>query len=364
MDGELKNLIKVWLIVLASLCYTYFIASKIPKGKLRLLSLIPIFFLFTILPLSLTTVLPTGIIAFFITWLANFKLLLFSFGLGPLSSDPPKSLPLFISIACFPIKIKQNDKYPSHQNTQKHINSSPILKPPPKLPLNFPTKVLLFALLVAAIDYKRVHPKIVLGSYCCLLYFLVDIVLGLCNAIVRATLGIELELPSDEPYFSTSLQDFWGRRWNLMVTHILRHTVYKPVRSISETVLVKLKQQKHKWAPLPAVLVTFIVSALMHELIFFYITRVNPTWEVTCFFVLHGVCLVVEFWVKNVSLARGCWLHWAVAGPLTIGFVVVTANWLFLPPLVRNGADIKAIEECKLVMKLLKDKMLWTMKSL
>ncbi|KAM4087369.1 hypothetical protein ACJW30_10G173000 [Castanea mollissima] len=313
MEGELKNLIKVWLIVLASLCYTYFIAPKIPKGKLRLLSLIPIFFLFTILPLSLTTVLPTGITAFFITWLANFKLLLFSFGLGPLSSDPPKSLPLFISIACFPIKIKQNDKYPSHQNTQKHINSSPILE----------ATLLLFVLLVAAIDYKRVHPKIVLGSYCCLLYFLVDIVLGLCNAIVRATLGIELELPSDEPYFSTSLQDFWGRRWNLMVTNILRHTVYKPVRSISETVLVKLKQQKQKWAPLPAVLVAFIVSGLMHELIFFYITRVNPTWEVTCFFVLHGGVFgggvlgekcVIGTWVL-VALGSGWTIdHWVRGG--------------------------------------------------
>ena len=363
MEGELKNLIKVWLLVLASLCYTYFIASKIPKGKLRLLSLIPIFCLFTTLPLSLTTVFPTGITALFITWLANFKLLLFAFDLGPLSCDPPKSLPLFISIACLPIKIKQNDKYPSHQNQQKHIKSSPILKSPPKLSLNLPTKILLFALLMANNDYKQhMHPNLVSGLYCCMIYFLVDIVLGLCNTIVRATLGIELELPSDEPYFSTSLQDFWGRRWNLMVTNILRHTVYKPVRSASETVLFRQQQQK-KWAPLPAVLAAFIVSGFMHELLFFYITRVTPTWEVTCFFVLHGVCLVVEFWVKNVLLEHGFWLHWVVAAPLTIGFVVVTAAWLFFPPLLENGADARAIGECKVVVKFL-TKMLWTLKSL
>ncbi|CAL9017909.1 unnamed protein product [Prunus brigantina] len=52
MEDEIKRLIKVCLSILASLCYTYFIASKIPKGKLRFFSLLPIFCLFTILSLS------------------------------------------------------------------------------------------------------------------------------------------------------------------------------------------------------------------------------------------------------------------------------------------------------------------------
>ena len=42
-----------------------------------------------------------------------FKLILFFFDMGPLTSDPPKSLPDFISISYLPINIKQNDKYPS-----------------------------------------------------------------------------------------------------------------------------------------------------------------------------------------------------------------------------------------------------------
>lgn len=54
--------------------------------------------------------------------------------------------------------------------------------------------------------------------------------------------------------------------------------------------------------------------------------------ELMCFFLIHWACLVVEFLGekkmcyglgKSVS---GCWLHWAVAGPLIIGFVVVTAS--------------------------------------
>ncbi|KAG6637696.1 hypothetical protein I3843_11G191200 [Carya illinoinensis] len=353
MEGEIKSLIEVGLSVIASLSYCYFVASRIPKGKLRLLSLVPIFCLFTILPLSLTTVLPTGITALFIAWLANFKLLLFSFDLGPLSTDPPKSLPLFISIACFPIKIKQNENHPSHQNDKKLAKSS---KSPLKLPQNLPTKAFLFTILmVAATSYKEHgHQKMVIAIYCCIVCLLVDIVLGSCNTIVRAILGIELELPSDDPYLSTSLQDFWGRRWNLVVSNILRHTVYKPVRSVSETVF-----GPQKWAPLPAVAAAFLISGLMHELLFFYVTRVAPTWEVTMFFVLHGACLVLEFWVKNTLLSQRCRLHWAVSGPLTIGFVIVTAGWLFFPPLIRNGVDARAIQECVSALNFLKAKIDW-----
>ncbi|XP_009361072.2 probable long-chain-alcohol O-fatty-acyltransferase 5 [Pyrus x bretschneideri] len=340
MEEEIKSLIKVCLSIFASLCYTYFIASKIPKGKLRLLSLLPIFYLFTTLPFSLSTALPAGVFAMFITWVGSFKLLLFSFGHGPLSSDPPlNSLILFIFTACLPIKTSQQ-LFPNLERT-------------PKLPLNLPTKILLFGILVALTDYKKyLHPRILLGQYCCMLYLFVDVLVGVANATMRAVLGIELESPSNEPYLSTSLQDFWGRRWNLMITNTLRQTVHKPVRSAAETFLGTA------WAPLPAVLATFLVSGLMHELIYFYMTRATPTWEVTWFFVLHGVCLVVEFGVKKALGGR--WrLHWVVSTPLTIVFVVATATWLFFPPLVRNGVDTRAIEECKELVEFVKQKLKW-----
>lgn len=36
----------------------------------------------------------------------------------------------------------------------------------------------------------------------------------------------------DEPYLATSLQDFWGRRWNLMVSSIFRSAIYAPTRDV------------------------------------------------------------------------------------------------------------------------------------
>ncbi|XP_074320197.1 long-chain-alcohol O-fatty-acyltransferase-like [Silene latifolia] len=348
-NEAIKSLIKVWSIIFASLCYCYFISSKLPKGKLRLLSLIPIICLYILLPLSIYPVLPTGITSFFITWLASSKLLLFAFDLGPLTvpkgtekgtkegsdvhnlendREPIKSLFRFMFIAAFP--VKGNDQ------------TTLAKKPTKVIPLNFWSKTLISSILITICDrYKiQLHPGVTFVIYCVLLYLLVDLVIDIANKLVGPLLHVELVPPSDEPYMSTSLQDFWGRRWNLMVTDTLRHTVYKPVRVFSSKYVGK------DLALGLAQATSFLVSGLVHELIFYYMTRVRPSWEVTWFFVLHGVCVVVEVVVKN-GLGRKVRLGRVVTGPLTIGFVMATAYLWFFPPLTRNQVDIRTIEEFK-----------------
>ncbi|KAL3733400.1 hypothetical protein ACJRO7_022859 [Eucalyptus globulus] len=299
--------------------------SSLPPGKLRLFSLLPVFSLFAVLPLWLSTVLPTGVTSFFVTWLASFKLLLFSFGKGLLSSspsshpDPSKSLFLFILFTCFPIKIRQAQDCPSPQTLE--------------LPLNLPSKLLLCGISILVYDHHdklllQGHPKLVLLLYSCMLYHYLDMIVGLSNTAARA------------PYLSTSLQDFWGRRWNLTVTNALWHTVYKPLKSFLEPRL------RATWAAAGAVMAAFLMSRLMHELLYYYVTRARATWEVTGFFVLQGVCVVVEV-VAKAAVGERWRLSRAVSTPLTVGFVVATAMWLFFPQLIRNGADERAIKECK-----------------
>ena len=159
---------------------------------------------------------------------------------------------------------------------------------------------------------------------------------------------MELEPPSDEPYLSTSLQDFWGRRWNRMISDALRRTIYSPVRSMAT------KFVGRRWAPIAAVMATFAVSGLMHELTYYYVTRVNPTWEVMRFCVLHGGCVVLEMMVKR-ALGPKWRLHWAVSGPLTVGFVMATGYWLFFPQVLRNNVDTKGTEDVIAVAKLFKE---------
>jgi D-alanyl-lipoteichoic acid acyltransferase DltB (MBOAT superfamily) len=151
-----------------------------------------------------------------------------------------------------------------------------------------------------------------------------------------------------KPYLSTSLQDFWGRRWNLIVSSILRPAVYKPTRNLASLVVGR------KWALIPAFMGTFLVSGLMHELILFYYVGCDQRspWELTCFFLLHGVCLLTEIALKKRFGGR--WqLPRLVSGPLTIGFVLFTGFQLFLPSLDRCKAFEKAYVELAALMAFL-----------
>lgn len=336
---EIQNFIKVWIKATLCLCYCYYISSRIPKGIFRLLSLIPIFYIFLLLPLNLHSIHLCGLTTFFLVWLCAFKLLLFAFDQGPLSPLPPNVIH-FIFISSLPIKLTPKHN-PSKSFTKKRFFPKALL-----------LKVLFWALIICAYDYaENLNPRLILLLYCCHLYLGLELVLTLCATPARAAFGFELEPQFDEPYLSSSLQDFWGRRWNLMVTSILRPTVYDPLRRISTRLLGPA------YGSQPAVMATFVVSGLMHELIYYYLARAPPTWEVTWFFVLHGVCTAAEVAAKKALKRRGWRLHRAVSVPLTVAFLAVTGDWLFFPQLVRNGVVKKGKEESAMVMNFVESKL-------
>ncbi|XP_062086828.1 probable long-chain-alcohol O-fatty-acyltransferase 5 [Humulus lupulus] len=332
MKGEIGNFVKVWLSVVASLCYSHMIGKSIKQGATRLLAILPVIVLFLALPLNLTSIFLGGPTAFFVAWLATFKLLLFAYGKGPLSSYPPLPLPHFISLACFPIKI-QNDPT---QNCSKS-------------PLNYAVKLLIYSTnLLVYQNRHSLHPKVFMFLFSVYTYIIFELILALVAALVRVSLGVELEPQFNEPYLSTSLQDFWGRRWNLMASNILRPTVYDPVRAVSSRWIGT------KWVALPAVITAFFVSGMMHELIFYYLGRKRPTWDLTCFFLLHGVCVSVEIAVKK-AVRRKWRLPALVSGILAMGFVMVTGMWLFLPALMRFDADVRGNRELVSLIEFVKN---------
>ncbi|KAI3904275.1 hypothetical protein MKW92_013021 [Papaver armeniacum] len=356
-DDEIQTFIKVWFYVVLSLVYTYFIVSKlIPKGFLRLIFLLPVFYLFTILPFSLNSFHLGAPTAFYLIWLGNFKLLLFSFNLGPLSSsstsrfDPSKSSVLFISLACLPIKLKENTSKPKiKEQPQIHINIQNKKKLWRNQYLILGLKTLILSTVVKIYDYRQyLNPNVILVIYCLHLYFGAEVVLGISRAIAKTILGLDLAPVFDQPYLSNSLQEFWGRRWNLMVTSILRSTVYNPVCRVSTPVLGK------KLGPLPGTFLTFVVSGLMHEVLYYYLTRVDPTWEVTWFFVIQGVCTGLEGVIKKL-LKNKLQLNRWVSRILTLGFISGMGFWLFFPQLIRNGVDIKAIGEHGIMLEFVKN---------
>ncbi|TXG69709.1 hypothetical protein EZV62_004644 [Acer yangbiense] len=338
MEGEIRNFITVWISSFASLSYCFVIGKIIPQGFSRLLAILPVICLFLVLPLNLNSILLGTPSTFFLVWLANFKLLLFAFGKGPLSSNknPPPSLLSFFAIACFPIKIQQK--------TTKNGNKSPHV-------VNYTLQFLLLAAFIPVyLNKENVHSNIMFFLYCFYLYIIMEILFSVVRDLVWSLIGLELEPQFNKPFLSTSLQDFWGRRWNLMVSDILRQTVYNPVRSVSRPL------NGTRWAPVPAIFSTFVVSGLMHELLFCYFGRELPRWDLTWFFVLHGVCMVIELVVKDAL--RGKWpkgLPWFLSAPIAVTFVAVTGSWLFIPELLRCQFDVRARHELALFMEFVKE---------
>ncbi|XP_044474167.1 probable long-chain-alcohol O-fatty-acyltransferase 5 [Mangifera indica] len=347
MEEEIKNLTKVWLQAITSLTYCHLITSRIPKGFPRLISFLPIFYLFITLPLALSTFHLTGVTSFFLSWLANFKLLLFAFHQGPLSET--NKLQHFILVASLPIKITPNLPPKSKNNT----NLSPHIPHPTHEThqasnfLKLAIKIALLVMLLLVYDYRQyLLPYLVLVLYCCHVYLELEILLAL-GAIPAHIFGLVIEPQFNEPYLATSLQDFWGRRWNLVVSSILRPTVYIPVRRISSCVIGK------RWGRSLAVVATFVVSGLMHELIYYHVIRVPPTGEATQFFVLHGGCVAVEILVKE-ALADRWQLPPLVSRLCTVAFLAVTGIWLFLPQPLRSNMEEKGLGELLVLIDCIK----------
>ncbi|XP_030528363.1 acyl-CoA--sterol O-acyltransferase 1-like [Rhodamnia argentea] len=345
MEGEISNFIMVWTLVAISLTYCHTVGQTVSSGTKRLLAIAPVIGLFFILPLSLTTISLGGLTSFFIAWLCNLKLILFAYGKGPLSSSQSRPLAYFIPIACLPIKIHdqvegtKNGEHPRSEISESGLKSL----------TNYVIKMLVIVAFLPAYERKDlVHPVMLHVMYCLHVYVALEVSLAVVGAMVRALIGVGIEPQFEEPYLSTSLQDFWGRRWNLMVTNILRPTVYLPVRSISSRVIGRT------WAPLPASFACFLVSGLMHELIFYYIGRKEPTWVVTSFFVLHGICVAVEIAAKK-AFAGKLRLPRAVSGLMAVSFILATALWLFLPALLWCDAEDKARGEATAVVNFVKE---------
>ncbi|CAA7021114.1 unnamed protein product [Microthlaspi erraticum] len=332
MEQELRNLIKIWISAFISISYCYYISSRISKGFLRLISLFPIFIIFLLFPLFLSSVHSCVISAFFLSWLANFKLLLFAFDQGPLS-PLPSNLSRFFCFACFPIKT--NQKPSSNQIYNKPNKSKWVLA----------SKIMIFSFILNLYsnNYHNTLPRLAfLAIFTIHVYLETELILVSVGVVLSTLLGCEIEPVFNEPYLSTSLQDFWSRRWNRMVPSILRQTVHIPVQLLTSR-LIGLD-----WAFYAGVLATFLVSGLMHELIYFYFLRKSPTWEVTCFFVLHGVVTSAEIAAKKMW-----WLlppHPAVSRLAVAAFVTTTVGWLFYPQVLRNGVDKRLISECLFVI--------------
>ncbi|XP_074271937.1 acyl-CoA--sterol O-acyltransferase 1-like [Silene latifolia] len=366
--------------------------------------MLPVISLFLVLPLNLTSNSLYGVTSFFISWLANFKLLLFVFGKPPLSLNSPITILHFVVVASFPIALKSDQCCQDTNDSEIKRNpiSDNVVLPLMFFLRNYITKGAFLVLLFWKLHYYSYYIHLIAV---CLIYLMLKLFLGCAASLSRFLLGIELEPQFNDPLSTTSLQDFWGKRWNLMVTNILRPTIYliriasydlfpsysyyvarvyidthlvihinryivcqcnvcnsqymKPFPQLSlfyqyqpsREIFIKIIGRK--LATYPAVMTTFMVSAIMHELIFYHIGQVRPTVEVTWFFLTHGFLVCLEIAAKKH--VAGKWeVPRLISGPLTLSVVLVSGSWLFLRPLLATGAVSRTLQDYAAVVSYLR----------
>ncbi|KAM3289534.1 acyl-CoA-sterol O-acyltransferase 1 [Capsicum chacoense] len=287
MENYLQNPILVSFLLLLSLNYSYLIVSKFPKGIPRILALAPIFYLLYFFPWCFSLAFLRGILSLFITWMTSFKLILFCFNRGPLSIC--ENTIDFILISILPLKISRevHQKYEiSNEKSIEKIKDESISDGSP-----------------SKISNSSIYER------------------------------YEMEEIFRQPYLATTFQDFWGRRWNRYASKMLRLTIYDPTNEALRKFLGK------NTARILAIVSTFVVSAIMHELMFYYITCglcLKPTCEVMWFFVLQGICISCEkvFQAKN----------WVIMDPrVSILFkrilMVFSFYFLLVSPVMREGKN-------------------------
>jgi hypothetical protein len=132
-------------------------------------------------------------------------------------------------------------------------------------------------------------------------------------ALVWQRLGVKAKSIMSAPLRSTSLGEFWGKRWNLGFRQLAHELIFRPL---------------HRTLGAGATgLLVFIVSGLIHDFVISLPARAGYGLP-TGYFLLQSVGMTVEHseFGKRIGLARGVrgWLFMAafVAGP---------AFWLFHP---------------------------------
>lgn len=346
MEDELRNFIMIWASAILCLFYCNVVSVFVRKGMPRLMAMLPVILLFFIAPLHCLHTCHLGLATVFcLSWIANFKLLLLSFDAGPLSD---LSLPLvhFLALACLPIIKASSAPNPPHQNPenekpQSGRNGQYVVEGRTRLvvtsmstglksPLHSARRALALPFIPSIYAYKEsIHPVVRLHIYAYYMYVILEVVTVTVAMLTQWLLKLDLEQPFNEPYLSTSLRDFWGQRWNLVSTNILRSTIFNPMfHYISKTL-------GQTWALFFSIMGTFLVSALMHELLYYQIFYVLPTWSFTYFFVVQGLCLVIEggLRTKFATVRQG------FPPPFVFIFVMSSFAWLVMVDLVKQNAD-------------------------
>ncbi|KAF8756781.1 hypothetical protein HU200_011056 [Digitaria exilis] len=318
MDLLRDSIPMVSLAVSAAALYARAASSCIRPGFPRLVALLPVVAFLAAVPLAFTS-------SRHPPWRRGLLLRLARRVQGrPLSLRPRRraldpSLPVLPFLVTTALPIKLRPRVVHHGAAAPNSRSASLV--------SCASKAAVIAVLLHVYRFKE-HLNLYarLGLYGVHMYCFADLLVAGVGIVAAGALGMEVQPQFDRPYMASSLRDFWGRRWNLVVPAILRPSVYGPVRA--------------RAGKAAGVMAAFFVSGLMHEVLVYYLTLRAPTGEMMAFFLLHGACCVAEEWGWPPPPPPR-----SVATTLVVVFVAATAFWLFFPPICRDGGEEVLLEE-------------------
>jgi hypothetical protein len=132
------------------------------------------------------------------------------------------------------------------------------------------------------------------------------------------SIGIDAKPIMSAPLFSTSLGEFWGKRWNLGFSQLAHDLIFRPLH--------------RAWGAKVTGFFVFIISGLIHDAVI-SLPAGGAYGLPTMYFMIQGAGVVVE----RSSLGKQLGLRQKVRGWLFMAvFTAGPAYWLFHPLFIRH----------------------------
>lgn len=288
------------LLTLGTLLTHRLVVRTRAPGARRLLACAPAMLACTFLPLwswdGWETLTSKLLILTILGWWSNFKLLAFSSGRGPL--DPSKGAAAFVASVWLPVNLEESEGTRSESVSEKRNSEAKIPMAANELWMNGCAKVVSLYCLLYLAEHEYLPRHVLLLAYILMLYSFLGAVLDIVALVAVYAGGLSVLPHFNQPYLSSCLADFWGRRWNMMTANLLKAVVYSP---IVEGNLVRISPFNGRASPTRvalAICATFVVSGIMHEIVYVFAAgRTHFEWFM--FFAAQGPLLLLEKAVQD-----------------------------------------------------------------
>jgi D-alanyl-lipoteichoic acid acyltransferase DltB (MBOAT superfamily) len=132
------------------------------------------------------------------------------------------------------------------------------------------------------------------------------------------TVGVDAAPIMSAPLRSTSLSEFWGRRWNLGFSQLAHTLIFRPLHRV--------------WGANATGFFVFVVSGLIHDAVISIPARGGYGLP-TMYFLIQGAGVFME----RSRLGKQLGLRHNIRGWIfTAAFTAGPAFWLFHPPFIRH----------------------------